>query len=193
MTALKPRKCAAPRCRKSFQPRSALQRACSPSCALAYTQGRRAAKERRESRKWTRVQKEAIKTKPMLLKEAQRAFNAYIRARDADQPCISCGRYPKLDPLTGGSMDCGHYRSTGAAPELRFDEDNAHGQCKHCNRHLSGNVVGYRIGLVNRIGKKRVEILESDLRPRPRTRDEIRYIRDHYRAKAKELKRQHAA
>jgi hypothetical protein len=64
--------------------------------------------------------------------QAQQAFNAYIRARDADLPCISCGETNPPD-LHGGQWDCGHFKTVGANPELRFEERNAHKQCKSCN------------------------------------------------------------
>ena len=145
---------------------------------------RMAAKVERASIK---ARKEAIKTIPVLIKEAQVAFNAYIRARDADQPCICCG-LPLGAGEVGGAFDCGHYRSTGSASHLRFDERNAHAQRKVCNRWGAGRAVDYRIGLVARIGLEAVEALESDNAPRKWLREELIYIRDTYRAKLKELK-----
>ena len=145
---------------------------------------RAAAKVERAS---IRARKEAIKTIPVLIKEAQQAFNAYIRARDADKPCICCG-LPLSAGDVGGSFDCGHYRSVGSAQHLRYDERNAHGQRKQCNRWGAGRAVDYRIGLVARIGLEAVEALESDNAPRKWLRDELIYIRDRYRAKLKELK-----
>jgi len=145
---------------------------------------RAAAKVERAS---IRVRKEAIKTLPTLKAEAQQAFNAYIRARDADKPCICCG-LPLSAGDVGGSFDCGHYRSVGSAQHLRYDERNAHGQRKQCNRWGAGRAVDYRIGLVARIGLEAVEALESDNAPRKWLREELIYIRDRYRAKLKELK-----
>ena len=145
---------------------------------------RAAAKVERAS---IRARKEAIKTIPVLIKEAQHAFNAYIRARDADKPCICCGQ-PLGTGEVGGAFDCGHYRSTGSASHLRFDERNAHAQRKVCNRWGAGRAVDYRIGLVARIGLAAVEALESDNTPRKWLREELIYIRDRYRAKLKELK-----
>jgi len=145
---------------------------------------RAAAKVERAS---IRARKEAIKTLPALKAEAQQAFNAYIRARDADKPCICCG-LPLSAGDVGGSFDCGHYRSVGSAQHLRYDELNAHGQRKQCNRWGAGRAVDYRIGLVARIGLEAVEALESDNDPRKWTREELIAIRDAYRAKLKELK-----
>ena len=188
MKPLKPKSCAYSFCRRKFTPRSGLQRACSPSCALGFTRERDAKKQRRARVANTRAAREALKTKPMLLKEAQVAFNSFIRARDKGLPCISCGVSPKSDHLTGGNMDCGHYRSVGSAPELRFCEDNAHAQCKRCNKFRSGNAVEYRMGLLMRIGPLRVGIVETAHGLPNWTRDEIRFIRDTYRRKARELK-----
>lgn len=169
-----------------------------PECIEPWADEQQAKKERAEAkaermaarveRAETRRRKEAIKTIPDLIKEAQHAFNAYIRARDAHQPCICCGR-PLGDGDVGGAFDCGHYRSIGSASHLRFDERNAHAQRKQCNRWGAGRAVDYRIGLVARIGGEAVEALESDNTPRKWNREELIAIRDEYRAKLKELKK----
>jgi hypothetical protein len=148
------------------------------------------AAERRRKRE-TREARQRLKTRSQWLKEAQQAFNAYVRARDEGKPCISCGSSPNDDDLlTGSRFDCGHYRSTGAAPELRFHEDNAAGQCVKCNRHLSGNTVEMRNGLIQRIGIERVEALESDHPPRKYTIDDLKAIRDDYRRLVREMKKE---
>lgn len=166
-------------------------------CITPWADAQQAKAERAEAKKAraaakvaradVRRRKEAIKTIPDLLKEAQHAFNAYVRARDANRPCICCGR-PLGDGDVGGAFDCGHYRSIGSASHLRFDERNAHAQRKQCNRWGAGRAVDYRIGLVARIGLEAVEALESDNAPRKWLREELIYIRDTYRAKLKELK-----
>ena len=136
-----------------------------------------------------RKRKEALKTRSDYLKEAQQAFNAFIRERDrqAGHPCISSGR--PLD-WSGNRVDAGHYRSTGAAPHLRFHEDNCHAQSKHDNQYLAGNAVDYRIRLVERIGLARVEALEADTSSPKWTAGELREIRDTYRQKLKSLKKE---
>lgn len=92
------------------------------------------------------------KSQPTLIALAQNHFNEYIRNRDEGKPCISCGRYYELQ--------AGHYYSAGHYPELRFDENNVHGQCVHCNMYLSGNLIEYRKGLIKKIGEKEVERLD---------------------------------
>ncbi|MBW8464851.1 recombination protein NinG [Acidovorax sp.] len=169
-----------------------------PECIDGYAEAQAAKSERAEAKKArdaakveraeTRRRKEAIKTLPKLKKEAEREFNAFIRARDADQPCISCGALPPdLSGLHAG-RDAGHYRSVGSAAHLRYHEDNVHAQCVHCNQHGAGRAVEYRIGLIARIGEARVVALETNNTVRKWTHDELRAIRDTYRAKLKELR-----
>lgn len=184
-------------CRRKLEPGEKIHKA----CIEGYAEARAAKAERAETKKVraaekteraeTRRRKEAIKTIPELTKEAQAAFNAFIRERDRDKPCICCGK-PLGFGEVGGAFDCGHYRSTGSAAHLRFNENNAHAQRKVCNRWGAGRAVDYRIGLVARIGLEAVEALESDNRIHRWTRDELTAIRDHYRKAAKELQRKSA-
>ena len=165
-------------CERVFVPDRMGQLVCRPACAMARV--RQAKKAERES---VKKRKEAIKSKADWAREAQTAFNAWIRARDEGLPCISCGRHHQ------GQWHAGHYLSTGARPELRYTESNVHRQCAPCNTHLSGNAVLYRIGLINRIGSDAVEWLEGP-HPLPKwTPDELRAIRDTYRAKLKDIQK----
>lgn len=188
---IKPKRCKV--CRSDFFPARPMQIACSPACAHAYAAKVAAKKEadlRRAEGQQTRGKREAMKTLPDLTKEAQQAFNAFIRERDrlAGHACISSNRPLRWGEF-GGAVDAGHYRSTGSAPHLRFNEDNCHAQSAQDNRHGAGKAVDYRIGLIARIGLARVEALESDNTPRKWTRDELRTIRDTYRQKLKALKK----
>lgn len=177
------RKCAVKDCRTPFTPRNMQHKACSPECAIVVAEREKAAKLRRERQEGLAK----LKRRADWLKEAQVAFNAFIRERDkqAGHLCISSGR--TLD-WSGNAVDAGHYRSVGSAPHLRFNEDNCHAQSKHDNQYKSGNAVDYRIKLIFRIGLERVEALERDDTPRKYTVEDLKAIRDHYRARLKELK-----
>lgn len=190
-STLKPartRKCAVKGCPTRFQPRNMMHKVCGPACSEVFA----AAERKRLDAKQIRERKAALKTRSDHLKAAQVAFNAFIRERDKDQPCICCGRTSEKQYLTGTNWDCGHYRSTGSAPHLRFNEDNAHRQLTVCNRHGAGRAVDYRIGLIARIGLTRVEALETDQAPAKWTAEELIAIRDTYRAKLRALKRESA-
>jgi len=145
---------------------------------------RAAAKVERASIK---ARKEAIKTIPALIREAQIAFNAWVRARDAAQPCISCDAPPPDMSTLHAGRDAGHYRSTGSASHLRFHPDNCHAQCVKCNQWGAGMAVDYRIRLLQRIGPARVEALENDNTPHKWQRDELIAIKATYKAKLKEM------
>jgi hypothetical protein len=183
--------CANPECAEKFTPQRLGQKVCSPTCAIAVApsnqeRARKAIAQR--ERKEIRERKAKLKSRGDYLREAQQAFNEFIRWRDrvAGHTCISSGR--PLD-WAGNAVDAGHYRSVGSAPHLRFDERNCHAQSKQDNRYLSGNAVDYRIGLIARIGLDAVEALERDQEPRRYTIDDLKAIAAHYRAKVRELKR----
>lgn len=189
LKAIKPRKCK--NCPERYTPARPMQTACSVACAVALAQKARdkaQAENAKEERKVDRVRKERLKTRSDYIKEAQVAFNAFIRERDHEMPCICCG-HPLGAGEVGGAYDCGHYRSVGSAPHLRFDDRNAHAQRKVCNRWGAGRAVDYRLGLIARIGLQAVESIESEQEPKKWTRDELIAIRDHYRKALREMKR----
>ena len=183
----RPKRCQNDDCGQEFVPRfSSMQKVCSPACALAtkdkyQAPARKAIADRQ--RREVKARKEKLKSRADHLKETQQAFNEYIRLRDADKPCISCDRHHQ------GKYDAGHYRSVGACPELRFDEDNVHKQCSPCNTQLSGNILEYRIRLIQRIGADRVARLEGKHEPLKLSVEQIKALKAHFRAKVRELKR----
>jgi hypothetical protein len=173
-------------CKAKFEPFNSLQQVCSTACALQKAQKdlqKDAERKAKEQRKWIREQKAKVKSRGEHLKEAQQAFNAYIRERDRHRPCISCGTY------TAGQYHAGHYRTTKAAPELRFEELNCHKQCAQCNNFDSGNIVEYRISLIQRIGQEAVDWLEGPHEAKHYTTDELKEIKRKYRAMKRELER----
>lgn len=186
---MKPKQCKS--CGVSFAPTRPLQSVCSVACSLALAtkqRERKAAQDAREQRRSRREALEKVKTRGEHLREAQAAFNAFVRLRDADLPCISCGR-----PATwGGQWDCGHYRSVGSSPSLRFDPNNTAKQCLPCNRHLSGNLIRMRVGLISRIGLAEVERLEGPQQPLKLTIPEIQELKAFYRAEVRRLTKERA-
>jgi len=127
------------------------------------------------------AQKERIKSRQDWIKEAQQAFNAWIRQRDIDDPCISCQRYHT------GQYHAGHYRTTKAAPELRFHEANVHKQCSVCNNHLSGNILEYRINLIKKLGIDSVTWIEGSHEPAKYTIEDLKFIKRKYQLMLKDL------
>lgn len=118
-----------------------------------------------------------IKSLPALKKSTQTIVNKYVRMRDANDGCISC---------CGGVDDAGHYWSMGANGGLRYNLDNLNGQCTSCNRFKSGNLLEYRLKLVEKIGIKRVKWLDAHRHDIHKwTRDELMEIQREYKEKIK--------
>ena len=166
-------------CNATFEPRASTQVVCSWQCASVFT----AKEKEKRDRKEYREKKEALKSRRDWLNDAQTAFNAYIRERDKNLPCISCGRHHT------GQYHAGHYRSVAAASQLRYNEDNVHKQCQPCNTHKSGNAIEYRINLVKRIGLEKVEKLENDNTVVKWTIEQAKQIKELYNKKLKLLRK----
>lgn len=167
--APKPKTKTCPICEEEYLPWSSTQKTCqSINCARAFVAQANNLKAEREQRKQDklsrddlRARREKLKTASDWNKEAQAAVNRYIFWRDYGNPCISCGK-PLNYGVRGGAVDASHYRSRGSARHLRFNVFNIHSGCVRCNRELSGNLIPYRINLIEKIGLWRVERLEHD-------------------------------
>jgi hypothetical protein len=192
------RKC--PICAEPYHPFQSTQRCCLRfACAIAMgkrLEARAGERRARVDRLDRATRLEALKSIGVLIEEAQTAFNAFIRARDerAGYPCISCGVHNPVK-LRGGQWDAGHYLSVGSHPELRFDERNAHRQCKKCNggagyrfgRTTRTVSVEYRSRLIERIGEPAVLELEGPHPPKRYRHADLREIRAHYRRRRREV------
>lgn len=156
---------------------------CDSDCAMRYSiEKSRKDADKEERQTFNKRKKEFYDNdRSLRTKEAQKAFNAFIRQRDIKRPCVSCGRHHE------GQYHAGHFRTTGAHPELRFEELNCHKQCSVCNNHLSGNLIGYREELIKRIGLDKINWLEGPHDPKKYTCEELKEIELHYKAKLKEL------
>ena len=174
-------------CREVYDPKNSFAVWCSPACG-AVLGFQRLAKAKKQAvvieRRADKVKRDKLKSKSDWAKEAQTAFNRFIRLRDADLPCISCGRHHT------GQYHAGHYLSVGARPELRFCETNVHKQCSVCNNHLSGNIVMYRIGIFKKLGLQAVDWLEGPHPLRHDTIDDLKTLTARYNMLARELKEQ---
>ena len=166
-------------CKIPFDPPNSLTSVCSPKCALQHVRKQRI----KDQRKDLKARRERLKTLSDHHRETQAVFNKYIRLRDGllELPCISCQRSTKA------KRNAGHYLSVGGHPELRYEEDNCHSQCEHCNSWLSGNQQAYRENLIQKIGQGRVDRLEGpQYSPQYRVED-LKAIQAEYRLKIKEL------
>lgn len=169
-------------CKEKFEPQRPLQFLCSPGCAYKYTKNQSENKLRKE----VAEQKKGLLTHKDYLKMLQVVFNTYIRERDKNKGCISCGT-----SLINRKYDAGHYFSVGGYPNVRFDELNNHGQCVPCNQHNHGNIHEYSQRLPERIGLSEFEQLKDRARSvvSKLSIPEIKELITSYKLKIKQLKK----
>lgn len=174
-------------CKSEFEQSNSLHVVCGYKCAVAIVNQDKAKlkeKQAKARRKDTKERKDKLKSYSEKLNECQKYFNAYIRERDKDLPCISCGT-EKQDI----QYCAGHWKTRKARSDLRYNEDNVQKQCnKHCNLMLSGNVGEFRLGLIKRIGVKRVEALEVVREAVKLSDDDMKAFKKKYSNKLKGLK-----
>ena len=142
------------RCKEPFKAYNTIQKHCV-SCSIEIAKEKQQAKANKEWRAKKKKLKEGLKTRSQKINDARKIFQQFIRARDKNLPCISCGTE------TSTYWDAGHYLKAELYTGLIFNEDNCHKQCRKCNSYLGGNEIEYRISLEDRIGKQRLKTLED--------------------------------
>lgn len=133
-----------------------------------------------------------IKSLSTLKADLQKVFNTFIRLRDTRYSngqaffvCISCGEPKGLD-----QMNAGHLYPVGSNEAIRYDEDNAWGQCIGCNLHKHGNQLAYYKNLVRKIGQSRVDLLEVKRKSLSKmARFEVEHLIAEYKAKIEKMKK----
>jgi gamma-glutamylcyclotransferase (GGCT)/AIG2-like uncharacterized protein YtfP len=179
-----------PKCKhhkEKFVPKYPFQKFClsDEECIKAFNEWVKEEKEKKKAKEWQKEKKE-IKEKLMsksdYLNLAQKVFNTYIRLRDKNKPCISCGK------SLGKTYHAGHMFSVGAYPNLRFNENNVHGQCVECNLHKHGNVKEYDLRLQKVLSATEYQnLLLQRNEPLKLSIDEVKDLIKLYRNKIKEL------
>lgn len=110
--------------------------------------------------------------------EARAEFQKWIRIRDKEQPCISCGI------KVAQKWDAGHYLKAELFSGLIFNEMNVHKQCVFCNHHKSGNELEYRDGLIKRYGaeyEQHLQDIKNLNRVKKYSKEELISIKNKYK------------
>jgi len=165
-------------CKEKFEPiRFNMKYCLNDECVRVWVESEKA-------KVWKKTKAKAkldLMTLSDYLKLTQQIFNKYIRLRDKHELCISCQKPPK-------KQNAGHYFSSGGHSNVRFDEDNVHLQCEHCNTFLSGNLLNYQIEIEKRIGaKKLIELQAKAQVVKKWSIDELKEIMVIYKKKIKEI------
>lgn len=172
-------------CKSEFTPNKPLQIVCGLKCAIAYANEKLSQKKAKESKIRQSKRREDLKSLTDYKSEAKSMFQLFIRLRDKDKPCISCGT------LETKLWDGGHYKKAELYYGVTFNENNVHKQCRKCNRFLGGNELNYRKGLIDRYGieyVESIEILADETRQKKWTKEELIEIKNEYFQKVKQLK-----
>jgi len=192
------RRCKNKECKKPYEPTfNSLQETCSIPCAIIWSRTKAGIKNAEKIKRNANKERRAeFKTAADWTQDVQkRSFNPYIRERDKPEPCISCGLYDHEIPTPhrGGKWDAGHYRTVGAAPELRFEVLNCNKQCKGCNNpgpNRAERVARqYRINLIKKIGLAKVEWLEGPHKAKHYDKETLIELHKKYRSMTKQLKK----
>ncbi len=169
-------------CKQPFEPIRFLQKYClKEECVRVWV-------ESEKTKQWKKTKakmKNDLLTIQDYIKLAQQTFNKYINLRDKKLPCISCGK-----PITG-RVNASHYFNANNHWNVRFNEFNVHSSCITCNQYLSGNLIEYRKGLINKIGEEQLTLLELEAnKTRKFTIEELKEIINTYKQKIKQYEAQ---
>jgi hypothetical protein len=163
---------------------------CTVDCGIAVAR----AKQRKKIKKQTRAWRLEHRTRGEWIKQVQKIYNSYIRARDErdNQPCISCGKHFS-EPFNGQLWDAGHFLSVGSHPELRFIESNCHRQHSRENRGAAKHARNdrtvseqYRTNLIDRIGITMVEWLEGPHDAAKHSIEDLKWLHTYYKERTKQ-------
>jgi hypothetical protein len=185
-------------CRKPASNRFGLHTFCDTDCAYQFAiaaKEKAAAKKKKEFNAETRRRKVALKSDTEWKNEAQDLFNKmrrleellWFKERDIEPYCISCQL-----PLGNDQWCCGHFKTRKARSDLAFDRRNTFLQHNvQCNKHLSGDIAGYKIGLAFRFGedeaKQIIEYCEVRQETPRRTVDDWQSMKKEFRREIKRL------
>lgn len=187
-----------PICKQPAELRINLKLFCSIDCAVKWSKAQAEkdrAKKQKEFNAETRRRKLAIKSDTAWKNEAQDLFNKmrrleellWFKERGIEPYCISCQL-----PLGNDQWCCGHFKTRKARSDLAFDRKNTYLQHNvNCNKHLSGDIAGYKAGLVFRFGEEHarqiIEYCEVRKETPKRTPEEWQAMKKEYNAEIRRL------
>ena len=117
-------------------------------------------------------------------------FAVWVRMRDCLKTtdsleygeCVSCNR-----TLPFAELDAGHFIPKKSGNY--FSERGVNGQCRRCNRYLSGNQLPYRREIIERYGDGVDLELEEEAHQSVRfTVQGLKELRKHYQAEIQKLR-----
>jgi hypothetical protein len=168
-------------CKKEFTQFNSLNKVCSIKCAIELGKLKPAkVNYKRVNSQLKSEAKEKLETYSQKVNKVKVIFQKWIRERDKDLPCISCG-------TTKASMwHASHFKKAETFSGVIFHELNTWKSCSKCNVFLNGNELNYRERLVKKIGLDQVIALEelaNETRTKKWTIEELNTIKTKYKIK----------
>ena len=161
-------------CKAEFEPQyNSTQVVCGHECAVIYTRSQSVAKRKRAINLRTKNDRERIKTISDHKRQTQQIFNNFIRLRDSDRPCISCGQSPNQ-----GQRHASHYRPRSTASQLAYNFLNCWASCAQCNGVKSGNISEYRLALVKILTPGQLAGIENNTQKVKYTKEYLKRLQD---------------
>ena len=116
---------------------------------------RKAGKIEKEKKRQDRERLKELRTRSQWYDMLQTLVNQFVRYRDRDAPCCTCGT---TNPHI--KYDSGHFHTKGSRPDIRFELKNIHKQCSQkCNVYGSGMRNEYEKFIVKKYGQAQVDKL----------------------------------
>lgn len=141
---------------------------CSYAHVIEYTNDKQR-KQREKAQKRVKVERKRgrtvkakeLRTRSDWYNRLGTLVNQYVRWRDRDEPCCTCGTTnPNI------KYDAGHFHTKKARPDIRFELTNIHKQCSmRCNVHGSGMRNEYEKFIIEKYGAEHLAWLELEKRP----------------------------
>jgi len=138
--------------------------------------------KRSKARKLKVVKQDIRKQKAL----TQTVVNKLCLLLDKGKPCISSGVPDDGRPRR---RNASHLKSRGSNSYLRYSLINLHAATAHDNNFKSGNVEGYRKGLVERYEQAMLDYLDNAPRVREWTCEELIAMRKEFAEECRRLER----
>jgi hypothetical protein len=109
----------------------------------------------KEERKQSKERLKELRTRSKWYDMLQTLVNQFVRWRDRNEPCCTCGTTnPNI------KYDAGHFHTKKARPDIRFELKNIHKQCsQNCNVYGSGMRNEYEKFIAKKYGQEQVDKL----------------------------------
>jgi hypothetical protein len=168
-------------CKKEFTQFNSTISVCGYQCAIEWGKLKPAkVNYKRVNSQLKSEAKDKLETYSQKVNKAKVIFQKWIRERDKDLPCISCG-------TTKASMwHASHFKKAETFSGVIVHEFNVWRSCSKCYIFLNGNELSYRENLVKKIGVEQVEALEqlaNETRTKKWTIEELQEIKTKYKIK----------